>query len=256
MQDLKDQLEKLEQENSHLRTKVTTRNTVAEREHAEHPDLRSPIQEASRLPAPFINNFDHVRHNIRLHSRKIFDVPQAQTYPDPTNSPAHIPDIPKRSDFDGLAQSYFVTIHQLYPVIHWPTFEREVERVYTAKSFQGLPRDWLGLFFAILACGSLQASVDSHLSLGRREAGIQFFETSARLLVSWDQNASETYVRATFLLSMFATEGNKKIAGSRWLASSIRTAQEIGLNHEPNHLIRFEREMRRRLWWALYIRDR
>ncbi|KAF2735617.1 hypothetical protein EJ04DRAFT_189384 [Polyplosphaeria fusca] len=260
VQDLQSQLAELKQENTQLRTKATVRGADADREQApvvRQIDPHGPGLDIRKLPAPSLTNFDHVRRNIQVHSHNIFKTPATSTATSHSNVGAlDLPDIPARADFAYLSQAYFESTHELYPVLHWPTFKREVDQVYTSRSFQGMSSDWIALFFTVLACGSLQASMVAPGSPKGPDAGIKYFETATRLLVSWIQDFSLNYARAAFILSVFAMEGNKKSAGSVWLATAIRAAQELGLNLDTDHHPRFESEMGRRLWWALYVRDR
>ncbi|KAJ4337246.1 hypothetical protein N0V95_008383 [Ascochyta clinopodiicola] len=64
------------------------------------------------------------------------------------------------------------------------------------------------------------------------------------------------FEHVALLLSIFAAESNMRQVGSMWLASAVRAAQELCINTELESWPVVEGEMRRRLWWALYSRDR
>ena len=64
------------------------------------------------------------------------------------------------------------------------------------------------------------------------------------------------HVRAALLMSIFATESNLKNEGATWLATAVRLAQVLGLHIDNNTETDYEVEMRRRLWWAIYVIDR
>lgn len=206
-----------------------------------------------RAPAPAMENFDHVRNNIDVHSAGIFQPPRYYQHGRPTDPADTLPNIPPRADFAHISRWYLDTIHDAYPVLHWPTFQHEVDQAYTARSFNGISREWVGMYFAVLACGCLNTeSATPHGHNG----GIEFYETAARMLNPWPQDATIEQVRHLFLLGLYATESNMKSAGPMWLACATRVAQTLSLGREDVAQPAFEVEMRRRLWWAIYVQDR
>jgi hypothetical protein len=70
---------------------------------------------------------------------------------------------------------------------------------------------------------------------------------------------SVMYVVHKFLLFRYATFGLRKdkivLAGS-WLGHAIKTAQALGLGKEWEGIPQGERELRRRVFWALFVADR
>jgi hypothetical protein len=207
-----------------------------------------------RIAAPVIRNFEHVRENIRGHSLGIFSTSHLQSV-SPTDIRSASFEVPQRADFAHLSRSYYDSVHEWYPTLHWPTFQHEVDEIYAARSFDGAPREWIGLFFAVLACGSLQDNSGSH---GRTHSldGTVCFELATQALTPCPQMLTIEYAQATFLLSIFAGEQNWRSIGSMWLGSAVRAAQEMSLHCDTNAGSKIDVEVRRRLWWALYTRDR
>jgi hypothetical protein len=204
-----------------------------------------------------MSNFDPVRKNIRVHSRGIFDLPsQLRWNNTPTPVASDFPEMPIRSDFAHLSRAYLDSIHESFPILHWPTFQHEVDQIYTARSFQGTSREWIGLFFAVLACGTLQTPTNSPGLLKGANNGTRYFEIATHALTPWPHELMTTHAKASLLLSIFATESNMKSAGSILLASAARIAQSLGLNSETESWPIDEGEMRRRLWWSIYAWDR
>jgi hypothetical protein len=209
-----------------------------------------------RAPVSAMEDFDNVRNNIHTHSAGIFQPPRPYHHgipSGPSESADGLPAIPPRVDFAHISRWYLDTIHEAYPVLHWPTFQREVDRVYTARSFDGVSREWIGMYFAVLACGCLNtepASPHGH------HGGIEFYEIATQALNPWPKDATINQVRHLFLLGLYATESNMKSAGSTWLACATRVAQTISLSREDPAQSAFEVEMQRRLWWAIYVQDR
>lgn len=208
-----------------------------------------------RLAIPVIRDFDHVRKNIQTYSQGIFDTPHARAT-DTTEARTGIPELLPRADFAHLSRSYLSYVHEWYPALHWPTFQREVDEVYTARNFHDMPREWIGLFFAVLACGSLQNSATPGNPPIASDKGISFFNIATQAVTPWPQRLAITHAQVALLLSIFAAESNMRSLGSMWLASAVRAAQELCINTEVDSWPVVDGEIRRRLWWAIYTRDR
>jgi hypothetical protein len=202
-----------------------------------------------------MDNFDHVRENIRNHSRGIFSIGNSHDTI-PIRSSTFLPEIPPRPDFARLSKSYLDSFHEWYPIVHWPTFQGEVDEVYMTSSFDGVTREWIGLLFAVLACGSLQLDGARHDVAPSALAGLSYFDKATQALTPWQNELSIVHVQSALLLSIYATESNSRTIGSMWLSSAVRAAQELNVHcdHDSGSVI--DAEIRRRLWWALYTRDR
>lgn len=115
-----------------------------------------------------------------------------------------------------------------------------------------MSREWIGMYFAVLACGCLNIAAAPYGHNG----GMEFYEMASQALVPWPQDATIVQIRLLFLLGLYATESNMKSAGSMWFASATRMAQILSLNREDATSTAFDSEMRRRLWWAIFVQDR
>lgn len=70
---------------------------------------------------------------------------------------------------------------------------------------------------------------------------------------------SVMYVVHKFMLFRYATIGFRKdkvVLAGAWLAQAIKTAQALGMGKEWEGIPQGERELRRRVFWALFIADR
>lgn len=259
VQDLQSQIAELTQVNSQLRTKAfgkddaTLERTEAKRRLSD--ELSGPPAVRHKVAAPVMRDFDHVRRNIQIYSQGLFDTPHTRASA-PLEEGSGLPEVPPRADFAHLSRAYLNHIHEWYPALHWPMFQREVDEVYTARSFHGMPREWVGLFFAVLACGSLQTSATPGSPPFASDRGMPFFDIATQAMTPWPQNFTITHVQVALLLSIFASESNLRPVGSMWLASAVRAAQELCINTEVEPWPLVDSEMRRRLWWAIYSRDR
>ncbi|KAL1641752.1 hypothetical protein SLS58_005791 [Diplodia intermedia] len=219
------------------------------------PDI-VPSSERKHGP-PSLSNFDHVRKNIRIYSRGIFKAPSPYRHNAPQPSyPAANLSLPPRHITDQLLAQYYGSTHAWAPLIHWPTFVAEVEEIYSAGSFQGAPQIWVAVFFAVLACGSLQTTDSSPRAPSAEDEGKTYMEIAARSINTWSDDMTIDHARTTLLVSVFLTEMNLKSAGWVWLGSAVRIAQDLGLHCETGPWPVVEGELRRRVWWSIYSWDR
>ena len=204
-----------------------------------------------------MNNFESIRRNIRTHSRGIFEAPPRIAHKRTlSNIESDFPDIPIRSDFAHLSRAYLASIHETFLILHWPSFQDEVDQIYTARSFKGASQEWIGLFFAVMACGALYTPNTSPSTIKSANYGMAYFEIATHALSGWTRDFTAESAKAALLISIFATENNMKSVGSIWAASAVRVAQALGLNSEMESWPAVDGEMRRRLWWSIYAWDR
>lgn len=141
----------------------------------------------------------------------------------------------------------------MIPILHWPTFEQEYTSVYEAGSLHAISPIWTSLLFSVLAVGVL---FSTEPSVSRPHTGKEFIETSRQLLDLWNDDFVIDHARTAILTSVFLAELNLKSAAWTWLASAVRIGQDIGLHCETGPWPLIEGEMRRRVWWGIYVWDR
>lgn len=261
VQDLQSQLAEAKHQISQLRSMLQHGGAMdVDKQAVDVPTLNLPdivpSSERKHGPPP-MGNFDHVRKNIRIYSRGIFKAPPPYR---PTVPQASYPSsnlvLPQRQITDQLLSQYYASYHRFAPLVHWPTFQVEVDKIYAAGSFQGAPQIWVSVFFAILACGTLHTT-DSSPGLPTPDVeGKTFIDIAQRSINTWSDDMTIDHARTTLLTSIFLTEMNLKSAGWVWLGSAVRIAQDIGLHHETGPWPVVEGELRRRVWWTIYSWDR
>ncbi|KAE8444047.1 hypothetical protein EG329_000915 [Mollisiaceae sp. DMI_Dod_QoI] len=259
VQDLEKQIAQVKRENSHLRSMLNIRegqmdvDTEGPQQVAlQLPEIGSHPKRRQRPPPP--QDLSRVRSNIRNFGRGIFKPPAPYRQ---IGSQAHFnpprPDLPPKHLADHLLSSYYASVHMIIPILHWPTFEQEYEAVYKAGSLHGVPPVWSSLFFSVLAVGTL---FSSEPSIQRPHKGKEYIETSRVLIDTWNDEFVIDHARSAILVSIFLTEMNLKSAAWTWLASAVRISQDIGLHNETGPWPMIEGEMRRRVWWGIYVWDR
>jgi transcriptional regulatory protein GAL4 len=147
-----------------------------------------------------------------------------------------------------FVDAYFTYYHPTYPFLYEPLFRSQFE----GKS----PRpqgSWPVLLNAVLALGSW--------CMGEDESAMDdyFGEKVARLSEerSIFESGNLALVQALLLLSNYTQKRNRPNTGWNYLGLAVRMALSLGLHKEfPNwEITLLQREMRRRVWWGLFIFD-
>lgn len=257
VQDLEKQLSMAKQQINQLRGMLQDGGVPEMAPSAPNiPSLRLPDTTAKerRTALQPLEGFDEVRQNIRIYSKGIFKPPPPyrQFGPPPTFAHASHP-LPPKHVADRLLSNYHGSVHLYAPHIHWPTFMQEYEDVYRAGSFQHCRQNWVALFYAMLACGTL---VDPPGNTGEESEGARFLELSMRSNDTWSDELTIDQVCTCLLLSIYYIEMNMRSPGWVWLGAAVRTAQDLGLHIDQGSYSPMEAEIRRRAWWSVYNWDR
>lgn len=259
VQDLEKQIAQVKQENAHLRSLMNMRDSQMDLDSDGPqtttlvlPEVGSHPKKRQRPPLP--HEISRVRANLRNYGRGIFKPPALyrQIGSQPNFNPQR-PDLPPKHIADHLLQSYYTSVHAVIPILHWPTFDREYEDVYKIGSLQNVPSVWCSLLFAVLAVGILFSNEASAL---RPQKGKEYIQISLMLIDLWNDEFVIDHARGAILISVFLYEMNLKSAAWTWLASSVRISQDIGLHSETGPWPNIEGEMRKRVWWGVYVWDR
>ncbi|KAK8078595.1 GAL4-transcription factor [Apiospora saccharicola] len=148
-----------------------------------------------------------------------------------------------------LMESYFSVYHLSYPFIHEATFRAQYHEIIPRPS----QRSWQMLQCTVLALGAWCLDHDQDgLHDDLYHQALSFGEDESLF-----ESANLTLVQALVLLSNLSQKRNKPNTGSNFLGLAIRMALSLGLHRElPNWKITLlQREMRRRVWWGLYLMD-
>ncbi|KAI0472498.1 fungal-specific transcription factor domain-containing protein [Xylaria cf. heliscus] len=262
VQDLEKQMERVRRENTSLRRSLAERtggeHMDVDVEVAEHvvlrlPDLNSEPRKRKRASA--IHDYARARVPFRNMSKGLLKAP-APYRPWPPESAIFDqarPPLPAKLTTDKLLHSYYAAVHVMTPILHWPSFQHDVDRLYQSNDLRQVPSPWLAMFFAVLAVGCLFSTdpgSDRTIKAG------EFMDASRTLMDPWANDYVLDDVRGLFLLGVGLYEMNLKSAAWKWLGKAIRCAQDLELHLEVGMRSRVEADMRRRVWWAVYIFDR
>jgi transcriptional regulatory protein GAL4 len=157
--------------------------------------------------------------------------------------------VTSRQVMSKLLDSYFAVYHLSYPFVHEATLRAQFHEVIPRPQH----RSWQMLLHTILALGAWCLNED-HKDL---EDDLYHHALSVGDEGSMFESANLTFVQALVLLSNLSQKRDKPNTGSNLLGLAIRMALSLGLHRElPNWDINLlQREMRRRVWWGLYIFD-
>ena len=212
--------------------------------HIIHPESGPRKRERPSL----IRDFSNVQRNIRTFGRGIFKAPLPR--PSAASSPSSTtatPEIPPRHLSDRLLNNFIDSFHKALPILRWQSFHEQYDRVYREGSLKSMPRVWGALFFAILACGSLNDPLTD---------GQYFLETSRDLTDLWAEDYTLDHVRCALFSSIYLSETNATSAAWTLLGYATRVAQDIGLHREIASSSIGDVEMQRRIWWSILASER
>jgi transcriptional regulatory protein GAL4 len=148
-----------------------------------------------------------------------------------------------------FVDAYFRYYHSTYPFLHESLFRAQLQ----GKSPRPEGNSWPILLNAVLALGAWCIGDDESVMdefFYRKVAGL-----SAENSVFESGNLA--LVQALILLSNYAQKRNQPNTGWNYLGLAVRMALSLGLHKEfPNwNITLLQREMRRRVWWGLFIFD-
>lgn len=149
--------------------------------------------------------------------------------------------------------------------IHWPSFIQRYRQMWTDGTASS---SFVGLVAAVMASGK-QVLSQTTGSVAQRQKYIQcalgLYQISVDALQVTDSSEVPydlDYLRAGTLQCEFSLHGHDRNPIERriWprLGSLITIAMQMGLHRDPeifDNFSPFEREMRRRMWWNMYICD-
>ncbi|KGO74021.1 Transcription factor, fungi [Penicillium italicum] len=256
VQDLEKQLQNTKQQLQHLQTGMMRPDRMVDvDEGMSQPMIKLPKIEyrpVRRPKAPIPQDFSDVRSNLRHYGRGILKVPTPYRQQGAESLvTGDAPELPPKDLADHLLAQYFGCIHSVLPLLHWPIFIAEYEKVYRSGSLLGVSTEWAAVLFGVFACGTVHTN-----EANREEEGKKYVRISCAIIDVWHDNFNLDRARAALLASIFLYEVNSKSASWVWIGSAVRVAQEIGLHIDSGPWPVVEGEMRKRVWWGLYAWDR
>ncbi|POS85188.1 hypothetical protein EPUL_005105 [Erysiphe pulchra] len=259
VQDLEKQIAQIKRENSQLRSIISLQNkrTCKENEEPQQVSFQLPVigtRLKKRVRPPPVKGLLIAQSNIPKYSKGILKpILPSRRSATPKSFTSPRPDLLHKHTSDQILHSYYNSVHLVMPILHWPAFLNEYENVYKSGSFQNVSPEWISLLYSVLAVGSL---FNKEQATQRPKKGKEFIDISLTQSDNWTDDFTLDHARAAILTSIFFAEVNLKSAARRWLAIAVCISQEIWLHTEFGSWSTIELEIRRRIWWGIYIWDR
>ncbi|KAF2672623.1 hypothetical protein BT63DRAFT_132455 [Microthyrium microscopicum] len=258
VQDLQSQLTEARRKINHLENIL--QDTAKTQGSPQTSNLKMPghgYRMETSVPPPQLKDFDHVRKAIRTYSRGIFKIPPQYKplAPSPRLTAAEVT-LPPRDITEILLGQFYNYYNAHRPFLQWSLFTQQIDKAYEMDSLQGHHQLWVAMFFAVLACGTLQSTSRESEGLDPDRNGLRYMVIASRLLNTWTDNLSLDHARTSLLITMFLNEQNIQSAGWIWLGSGIRISQDTGLHVTSGPWPRLERDYRHMMYWAIFSYDR
>ncbi|KAL6790328.1 fungal-specific transcription factor domain-containing protein [Trichoderma sp. SZMC 28013] len=152
------------------------------------------------------------------------------------------------SALDGYIDDYFSLYHRSYPIVHEATFRAQFMEIIPRPSGNA----WQVLLYVVAALGAWSTATQ------RSDVHTGLFEAAkARFSIDLLETGNLVLVQALTLMSNYAQMGNKPNSSYNYYGLARRIAMGIGLHKEFSawQLNPLVVEMRRRVWWCLYVFD-
>ncbi|KAF9982941.1 Transcriptional activator of fatty acid utilization, partial [Modicella reniformis] len=163
--------------------------------------------------------------------------------------------LPPRDLADHLIECYWTFVHPHLPIVHKPTFMRQYRNPDPEKR---PPVVLLHAMFAIASRFSEHPEING-LGHDPESFGDEYFSRAKRLVdVEYELPRISSIQSLLLMVSYRLT--STKCGGRIWvmLGMAARMAQDLGMHRNSArwHLPPLETEIRKRLWWAIYVMDR
>ena len=194
------------------------------------------------------HDFSRVRQMLIYHGKGIIKLPSIQPHDNAKSSAMKaFPNLPPRETADQLLKQYHACFQIVFPILEWPSFIQQYDVLYRENSFRSVSPTWTGVLFAVFACGALKSSLHE---------GKIYIDVSRGLIDSWSDNLEIDHAKAAFLSSIFLVETNLSSAGWTSIGHAVRVAQDVGLHWDSGNWTMADDEIRRSLWWSIYVCER
>ncbi len=202
-------------------------------------------------------NYRNVRKELKMLSRNLFKLPSA--WRDSSNKQIPLPrlELPDRQLADHLLQRFFDAVQFHLPLFHWPSFVGHYKRIYDDPTLQSSSQSFLSSLFLVFAVGTLftsAADVGANRPLANNSSHFLRIANSEAVLFHAEHTLDD--VRNALLTSIYMVEENNHTSTCAWAGVALRLSYDLSLHRENDHYKGFDCELRRRLWWCVYLWDR
>lgn len=245
---MKQQLEQL-RASEHTVDQMSSFTTSADLS-IEIPDIsRSPRRMLrARLPS----EFSIARANLLDVGRGLVKPPIIPAVPyNPDEQTLPLTSLPSHDVAQSCLDAYLECVHSRFPILFWPQFSREFWEFYDSDLSSKVVRETVALSFGVLALGALHTRKQS-----LRTSSESFLIAAYSHMDIWTNKIGINQGLVSFLISIYMYEINRRSTSSVWLGAAVRVAQDRGYHVHAGRWSPIEGEMRKRIWYSLYVWDR
>lgn len=184
--------------------------------------------------------------------------------------------LPSKETCDELWSTFIATIYPLIPILHLPTFYRQLDQFWiSVQQFhaEGVPGgllaecpSFLALVVSALFCGTFY-KYDAQLNLympstAKASREIKLARRLYRAvmhtlaLLSFPSDAT-IFSLAAYVIWNIPLIREESERSTSFTCTAFRVGQKLGLHRDPEHfqMEYWEAEMRRRIWWHIIHKD-
>ncbi|KAI2610638.1 fungal-specific transcription factor domain-containing protein [Hypoxylon fragiforme] len=216
-----------------------------------------------------------INRMLPVTSNKLFDGPTQST----SKEQGHRPTPPTGGDpattgdyLTPTQEEYFISLfwqsfHTSLPVLDEVAFKEHYQSLWTAPGSERKPSALVDIVIALsmqhgmsLQAGSGHAGNSTTCpnmdNIDATIAGRWHYQRCQRLLTNELESPTILTLQCHILCTVYLCWGSFQNMSDSTCTLAVRTAYMLGLHLEPpEEMPQREREMRKRLWWALYISD-
>lgn len=155
--------------------------------------------------------------------------------------------MPERKILEENVTNYFDTFHLSYPIVHKALFFAYFNEIVPP------PPCWKSLLYIVAAIGSFMSATSAADC-----ADLILFDRAKQNLSMEDWETGHlTLVQTLSLMSNYLQLRDRPNSGYNYLGIAMRMALGLGFhrNMDDSDIPLFDQEVRRRVWWGLYVFD-
>ena len=170
-------------------------------------------------------------------------------------------DLPRPPITRILFDNFISSVHWFMMVFHEPSVRTELEEVLTSDFVQYRRPSFFVLVLTILAIGAKYTANDA---LHEESPGFDLAVLQSKLIQRIEEHFLDIFdednieaVQVCVLLSSYYFYHSRPKRAFVVLGTALKSADALGLNRECEwgRIDSVTREVRRRVWWALYVCD-
>jgi len=182
---------------------------------------------------------------------------QSMTRHEPSRFTPAVGAIPSRLLGDILVRKYFSEVNELHCILSYSDFMRWYQQWFPDISLVPTKQAILFTVFAIGCKDDINGPSDSYFTHAVNAMGPVLLTGSLEAVQALTLGVRRSWdPRANCDQSLYALHDSGSVCSWTLVGAAIRIAQSIGLHHDNDFPQMKDREMRRRVWWALYDMER